>query len=49
MKRACDVFGRPPDVNTRKHMNINEESDEKGATVLSELFRINEVLKQALN
>lgn len=32
------VCGQPPGVNMRKHMNINENADEKGATVLSELF-----------
>lgn len=38
MRRACGVSGRPPGVNTRKHMNINEDADEKGGTVLSKTF-----------
>lgn len=28
-EEACGVSGRPPGVNARKHMNINEDADEK--------------------
>lgn len=47
--RVCRPDSQPAGVNMRKHMNINEDADEKGATVLSELFWINEGLKQDLN
>lgn len=48
-RQACGVSERPPGVNMKKHMNINEDADEKRGTVLRKLFWINEALEQGLN
>lgn len=47
--QACGVSERLPRCEKKKHMNINEDADEKRGTTLRTLFWINEGLEQGLN